>query len=339
MNKELLLDAHKGMNILLKELALGLPKPQLDVRITKLAERLFKGKKASILTLDGNTQRLHCTSAPNLPEDYNRAIDGLSIGTDVGSCGAAAYHKRSVVVDDVTCHPNWLPYLEYAAKADIRACWSVPVVSTQEQVLGTFALYSSSPSQPHPLEMEMLESIAAVYSVALEKYALEQQLTYQAQVDPLTQCLNRSALLERVQQNNCFEGNYLGCFFIDVDKFKQVNDLYGHQFGDKVLIAVAQKLKAQLPNEALLGRYGGDEFIAFSCFPSEEDARKFYEILQSELNQPVAMENTNIAVSVGFATKACCSDSSMDHLIRAADSEMYKVKRKAKLDAMLSGGE
>ncbi|MCY9870869.1 sensor domain-containing diguanylate cyclase [Vibrio barjaei] len=334
MTKDLLIDAHKGMNLLLKELALGLPKPQLEERIIKLTERLFKDKRASILTLDQETHRLYSTSAPNLPDFYNDAIDGIEIGEGVGSCGAAAYLKRSVIVSDVTSHSNWQPFVELATQANIRACWSVPVISTQEHVLGTFALYSSLPSDPHAIELEILESIAAVYSVALEKYALEDKLNYQAKFDSLTQCLNRRALLERVEQSHCFQGNFLGCFFIDIDKFKQVNDVYGHQFGDKVLVAVAQKLRLLLPDQAVLGRYGGDEFLAFSCFPSQEDSRTFYETLQSELNRPVTLEETNIGVSVGFATKECCSDMTIDQLIRLADTEMYKVKRKAKLESL-----
>ncbi|GMQ45619.1 hypothetical protein VB10N_06180 [Vibrio sp. 10N] len=328
MNKDLLIDAHKGMNNLLKELALGLPRTQLESRIVKLTERLFPDKRVSILSLDEATECLHTVAAPNLPIDYNQAINGIAIGETVGSCGAAAFLKRSVIVDDVTQHRNWQPFLELAASADIRACWSVPVMSTEQHCLGTFALYSSTPATPRAIEVEVLESVAAVYSVALEKYALEDKLTFQAQMDPLTHCLNRRELLDRVEQSHCFDGNILGCFFVDIDKFKQVNDEFGHYFGDKVLMAVANELKAIFPPQAVLGRYGGDEFLAFCCFPSEEGARAFYETLTTELNKPVTLEETNISVSVGFATKECCSDLPMDKLIRKADAEMYKVKRR-----------
>lgn len=328
MNKDLLIDAHKGMNNLLKDLALGLPQSQLVSRIVKLTERLFPDKRVSILSLDEETHCLHTVAAPNLPIAYNEAIDGIAIGEQVGSCGAAAFLKRSVIVDDVAQHRNWQPYIELAASADIRACWSVPVISTQQHCLGTFALYCNTTATPEAIEVEVLESLAAVYSVALEKYALEDKLTFQAQMDPLTHCLNRRELLERVEKSHCFDGNILGCFFVDIDKFKQVNDEYGHYFGDKVLKAVAKELKEILPPQAVLGRYGGDEFLAFCCFPSEEGAREFYETLSSELNKPVTLEETNISVSVGFATKECCSDLPMDKLIRKADAEMYKVKRR-----------
>ncbi len=214
MTKDLLIDAHKGMNLLLKELALGLPKTQLGKRIIKLTERLFKDKRASILTLNQDTHRLYSTSAPNLPDFYNEAIDGIEIGEGVGSCGAAAYLKCTFIVPDVTQHENWQPFADLAKRAEIRACWSVPVISTQEHVLGTFALYSAMPSEPHAIELEILESIAAVYSVALEKYALEDKLNYQAKFDSLTHCLNRRALLERVEQSHCFQGNFLGCFLL-----------------------------------------------------------------------------------------------------------------------------
>lgn len=330
MNKDLLIDAHKGMNNLLKELALGLPQTQLVERIVDLTERLFPRKRVSILSLDESTNCLFTVAAPKLPIMYNQAINGLEIGERVGSCGAAAYLKRSVIVDDVTKHANWTPFLKLAASANVKACWSVPVISTQEQCLGTFALYDERCSTPLAIEIEILESMSAVYSVALEKYALEDKLTFQAQMDPLTHCLNRRALLERVEQSHCFDGNILGCFFVDIDKFKQVNDEYGHCFGDKVLVAVSEQLKHLLPEQAVLGRYGGDEFLAFCCFPDEEGAVAFYQTLSDELNKPVTLNDTNISVSVGFATKQCCSDLPMDKLIRQADSEMYKVKRRNK---------
>ncbi|MCJ2378407.1 sensor domain-containing diguanylate cyclase [Vibrio sp. ZSDZ34] len=336
MSKELLLEAHKSINTLLRDLALGLPKNELDNKIILLSERLFSKRIASIIYLDPLKRTLHSSCAPNLPSFYTQAINGIEIGPNVGACGAAAYHKKTIITENIAQHDNWRSFAALTQKANLNACWSVPIISVDNQVLGTLAIYSEEADAPSDVELELLESLASVYSVAIEKYRLEEKLHFQAQYDSLTHCLNRRALLEKVSESNCFKGNRLGCFFVDIDRFKQVNDKYGHQFGDKVLKKVASTLKSLLPEDAILGRYGGDEFLAFYCFPNEVKALAFFNTLRQELNQPLVLEQSNIDVSVGFAIKTCCSDLSIDHLIRLADVDMYKKKKQNQLKSCLN---
>ena len=97
------------------------------------------GMLGSVLLLDSAAHRLRHGAAPNLPSDYNEAIDGIEIGPNVGSCGTAASTGSPVYVSDIGSDPLWADFRELALSHGLRACWSTPIRSNQGKVLGTFA--------------------------------------------------------------------------------------------------------------------------------------------------------------------------------------------------------
>ena len=328
MEKDFLLEAHRSVNSLLRRLALGLERKELNEKIIQLTEHLFGERMASILMLNPDTQTLHLEHAPNLPQFYNEKIEGVSIGEGIGSCGEAAALKKAVIVSDINQHPNWAAFLPLTQQANLHACWSVPILSSNDHVLGTFAIYSQCPSEPHEFEVEILELLASLYSVALEKYELEDQLQYYATRDSLTRCLNRRALLfeaQKVLEKRCFGEKIMGCMFVDVDKFKSINDTYGHRFGDEILERVAKVLDDATTACAKVGRYGGDEFVVFSCFNSEESFSQTYRVLNSTLQEALYIDGTQFSVSVGMAFEK--NPNGLSGLIAQADKNMYQIKQ------------
>lgn len=123
----------------------------------------------SILLLDDIGRHLLSGAAPNLPDFYNQAIHGIEIGEGVGSCGTAAFINERVIVEDIQKHPYWAPYLPLATQAKLGACWSEPICSTQGKVLGTFAIYHQEVNQPSVADIELIEQIASLASIAIEK--------------------------------------------------------------------------------------------------------------------------------------------------------------------------
>ncbi|MEF1226763.1 sensor domain-containing diguanylate cyclase [Vibrio fortis] len=328
MEKDFLLEAHRSVNSLLRRLALGLDRKELNEKIIQLTEHLFGERMASILMLNPDTQTLHLEHAPNLPQFYNEKIEGVSIGEGIGSCGEAAALKKAVIVSDINQHSNWAAFLPLTQQANLHACWSVPILSSNDHVLGTFAIYSQCPSEPHEFEVEILELLASLYSVALEKYELEDQLQYHATRDSLTRCLNRRALLceaQKVLEKRCFGEKIMGCMFVDVDKFKSINDTYGHRFGDEILERVAKVLDDATTACAKVGRYGGDEFVVFSCFNSEESFSQTYRVLNSTLQEALYIDGTQFSVSVGMAFEK--NPNGLSGLIAQADKNMYQIKQ------------
>ena len=110
-----------------------------------------------------------------MPAFYNEAIEGVEIGEKIGSCGAAAYKKERVIVEDINSHENWAAFLELTQKANLHACWSEPILSSNKEILGTFAIYNNSPKAPSSFELKLISSYANLASIAIEK-----ELTYRA---------------------------------------------------------------------------------------------------------------------------------------------------------------
>lgn len=140
-------------------------------KIVKLAEKRNPQTRCSILLLDESKQHLIKGSAPSLPVFYNDAVNGVKIGEKVGSCGSAAFLKKRVIVEDINKHENWADFLTLTKKANLHSCWSEPIISTQNEVLGTFAIYNDKASTPSKYELKTIETYANIAAKAIEKYS------------------------------------------------------------------------------------------------------------------------------------------------------------------------
>jgi PAS domain S-box-containing protein len=150
--------------------------------LCRLVEELSSGALSSILLLEPNGNRLHHGAAPNLPKVYVDAIDGSVIGPSAGSCGTAAYRAKPVIVSDIATDPLWADYRDVALPHGLRACWSSPILSSDGRVLGTFAIYYREPRSPTPQQLEIIEHITHLASIALERKRAEEALRASEQV-------------------------------------------------------------------------------------------------------------------------------------------------------------
>jgi GAF domain-containing protein len=130
----------------------------------------------SILLLDDEGKYFVEGVAPSLPDFYNEAIKGVEIGIGVGSCGTAAFTGKPVIVEDIATHPYWTPYKELAARAGLGACWSQPILSSLNQVLGTFAIYHREAIASVASDMYFIEQSARLASLAIERKQAEIEL-------------------------------------------------------------------------------------------------------------------------------------------------------------------
>lgn len=145
------------------------PLKEILIELVRYVERRIPDCMGSILLADNDGQRLLLGAAPRIPESYNQAIDGVSIGPDVGSCGAAAYRRETVVVTDIQTDPKWSDFRDLAEQHGLRACWSQPIISADDTLLGTFAIYFDAQRHPSIAELESLQELARFASIAIER--------------------------------------------------------------------------------------------------------------------------------------------------------------------------
>lgn len=187
----------------------------------------------------------------------------------------------------------------------------------------------------HNLEHRIRERTSDLVKEVAERSRYAQELTRLASTDSLTGLSNRatfSARLTACARNAAAQGERFAVLFIDLDRFKEVNDVRGHDAGDLVLREVARRLSASLPKDAELARWGGDEFVVMA--PGVRDEATAVEIanrLRSSLWLPIplAAEEVSIDGTVGIAMfpKHGRND---DDLIRAADVAMYSAKQEGR---------
>ena len=170
----------------------------------------------------------------------------------------------------------------------------------------------------------------------VERQQIGQKLEYNALHDPLTDLPNRTLLMERLEQvikRIRREENYLcAVLFIDLDRFKIINDSLGHQIGDLLLIAIAQKLTSIVRETDTIARLGGDEFIALlEPITQINDAIDIAERIIEELRLPFYLEKRQVftAASIGIVLSSK-EYSQADDILRDADIAMYRAKSRGK---------
>jgi diguanylate cyclase (GGDEF)-like protein len=299
--------------------------------INTMIEEQLSGAISSILLLDETGKHLTVASAPRLPDAYNHAIDGGAIGPRAGSCGTAAYRNEIVIVEDIASDPLWEDYKDLALSYELRACWSMPIRNYQGEVLGTFALYHKKPSRPNDDEIELIQSTARLAGVAIEKKQSEMELKHMAHMDQLTGLPNRVLFMDRLNQALARarrQEKELAVLFIDLDRFKIINDRHGHKAGDVALKEVARKLRACVRKMDTVARLGGDEFtIVLTEISGVEDAAMVARKVIDALAEPQQIEGEEYAIggSIGISLYPQNGED-VDALLANADTAMYQAK-------------
>jgi diguanylate cyclase (GGDEF)-like protein len=158
-------------------------------------------------------------------------------------------------------------------------------------------------------------------------------LTDVAKRDPLTQIYNRGHLFERLEAEHarsCRRGAPLACIMLDVDHFKRINDELGHQAGDAVLVALGGILKAAVRGHDVVGRYGGEEFLAVLPDTDARGALMVAERIRGEMRRTrfEGVDDRAVTASVGIAVLDPASDeeTGVQALVARADEALYAAK-------------
>jgi diguanylate cyclase (GGDEF)-like protein/PAS domain S-box-containing protein len=301
--------------------------------VARLVEEERPGTLCSVLIL--KDEMLVWASAPSFPPDAIRIFKPFRVLRGAAALATAEVARSTVFWDDVRTCPFWAERGHFVAQMGIVSCRSTPILSADGVLLGILALHYKE-GQPHDYsDTELLQAAARLAARALEQRGLNERLEFQARHDSLTGLPNRSyfmELLDAALEDAGERSGFLAVLFIDLDRFKQINDILGHAMGDRLLKEVGQRLKRLLTADDLAGRMGGDEFIIVLTRQPDEQAvalasREFLMALRA----PHQIEDNELFVtaSIGVAIYPR-HGKTVAELLRNADLAMYHAKNSGK---------
>jgi diguanylate cyclase (GGDEF)-like protein/PAS domain S-box-containing protein len=219
--------------------------------------------------------------------------------------------------------------------ADVKACWLVPIRSGEHRVLGAFLLFCREDHDPDSRRRAVLDTAGQLAAVAIEHSQLTDQLAYQARHDALTGLPNRLLFEEKLagvlDEARCHNW-MLAVLFLDLDRFKQINDTLGHPTGDMVLEQVSRRLEQCLRKGDVLARLGGDEFtLLLTGLSDTRDALHVATKLLEALRYPFNVEGHELFLTASIGISMYPRDGSdSSTLQRNADAAMYRAKNRGK---------
>jgi diguanylate cyclase (GGDEF)-like protein len=189
------------------------------------------------------------------------------------------------------------------------------------------------------IDTSLLEQLSAKVSLCLSNVTAHEKLRFLAYHDPLTGLLNRrvmEAILKREYHRTQRYNRNLSVVFVDLDDFKSVNDRYGHDCGDELLIHVADKLSRLSRATDVVARFAGDEFVVILPETDPQEANSLMRRIQADLAaNPLLIDGHIIPASVSFGVAAAADNhfSGPSELLKRADEMLYKIKQQKKKGA------
>ncbi len=268
-----------------------------------------------------------------------------------GSFLGTVMNQRALLAIDVMPHQ----YRDHGslARAGFKQTCSIPLISN-DLLLGVLTINSDQPKVFTPERLNILKTLGMFLETTLERIQIQAQATQvleeQARTDSLTQLFNRAALQEFLQSaiiphanqaapdNGTTQTNQVpdllqpfALLFIDLDRFKEVNDTLGHTVGDRLLCQVAHRFKASLRDDDVIARVGGDEFVAMIRSEPTSSAYQVAERLSATLEPPIRLGDRCIQLSCSVGMSFFPQDGvTVNELMQKADIALYDAKEQGR---------
>jgi len=204
-------------------------------------------------------------------------------------------------------------------------------LTLENKLFGSLLFTDKDENRFHPqLGTYHLEQLAIKISLCLSNVLIREQLEYMANYDRLTGVANRRLMETTINEELIRHRRYgvpFSLLFIDCNKFKQINDTYGHDCGDKVLSYVAEQLQELIRENDRCFRYAGDEFVITLASQTYEEALAASERLcQFFVNNPMPYQGKLLSITISCGAAQCEGNINMDDLLKQADQHLYKNK-------------
>jgi diguanylate cyclase (GGDEF)-like protein/PAS domain S-box-containing protein len=240
---------------------------------------------------------------------------------------------QPVWIDDVTQDPHFRRG-PAAAQAGLRAAFAFPVRSGTE-TLGVMEFFSRADRPPDQALLASASAIGSQIGLYLARTQAEDRIRHLASYDELTGLSNRSMFnqalghaLARARR----DGQPLSVMFLDLDRFKNINDTLGHDAGDKVLRKAAERLRGCLRESDIVGRLGGDEFVVLlESLPQPTHIAVVAQKLLAAIARPFSVDGHDFQITASIGISAYPADGEdLQSLLKYADIAMYRAKEQGK---------
>jgi diguanylate cyclase (GGDEF)-like protein len=295
---------------------------------TQLVERQRPGSCCLIVLLDGD----HAVySSSSVPAQLHVALHEQALELTIGAVDRQGVWQRLAVVV-----PAALPgsdATERARELGLHPLWALPIRARSGAVLGMVMTYNQTPTAMARLDMRLADTVCSLCTIAVEQRDLSAQLAYQGTHDALTGLLNRFVFddrLSRAIEHARHDGTQVAVMFIDIDRFKQINDTLGHQVGDLVLSTLGARMAGCLGESGFIARMGGDEFmLATVALRAPKQAIELATRLLAALEKPLPVSGRELTLHASIGVSLFPIDGESAAVLTSnADAAMYFAKRR-----------
>jgi two-component system cell cycle response regulator len=263
----------------------------------------------------------------------------LIVNSDkVSPTSQALLENEIIIIDDIVRLPEFKEKSTLLS-AGIHSTISLPInVKSRDFTFGVMTLLMNQVHVFKKEELDLFQNIMETVGFGVElidnmkeRERLIKELEIEASTDSLTKCKNRRKgreLLERETQRCKRYGRHASLIFFDIDNFKYVNDTYGHNKGDMVLVTILNTVKNLIRSSDICIRWGGEEFIIVLPETKLENALFLAQKICNEIAKSNTIENHNVTASFGVTEYT--HNETIDSFVKRADKLMYKAKQSGK---------
>lgn len=257
---------------------------------------------------------------------------------DDGVEGRCWHEGKHAWITDLATHPGFVA--RYRTRAlGANSAFLAPIRDEQGRTLSLLLFLGPVAFQGEQFLGQAAETLSRTLSLYLQRKAAERRLVHASMHDALTGLPNRAFLLQQLE-TRLQSNERAALLYVDLDRYKLINDTLGHAAGDKALIEVARRLREAVGADDVVGRMGGDEFVALLVRPgSREDIERVARAALAAIEKPLLLAGRAYFLSASIGV-ALAPDDAQDAqaLIRCADSAMYQVKSEGRNDVRFFAG-
>ena len=296
-------------------------------------DRILPDAASCVIRFD-RSGRMTPLSAPRLPFEYLEHLSRHSLHPGMIAAMDDCPLVEGGAFIDIDSDERWTQFRAPMRAAGYRAFWAMPIRTGDGSIAGAVVFHYPEHKRPADFQRKLMGACVHLCALALERERAKAEIHRLAFFDPLTELPNRSLLSAKAEQalaTATREGTSAAVVFIDVDRFKHVNDSLGHPAGDGLLKALAARLQKGRRGTDIVGRLSGDEFVLMLPGCDAGRAAEIIERLQHEVGQPVDIGGTAIRPSVSMGVAMFPADGNcMEMLLHRADMAMYQAKSEAR---------